>query len=392
MRRLARAICAAGLAAFLAAGAARAEGATRISWEAPPDGALPPDGDPRPQRVIDLAVCLDTSNSMDNLIDSARMKLWQIVTELARARPTPRLRVGLLSYGTPSYGAHTGWVRVEIDLTDDLDAVYDRLMALRTDGGTEYVARVTSRAVEALSWDRRNDTLRMIFVAGNESADQDPDIPTARAARTAEARDIIVNTIYCGAERNADASGYRRFASLAHGRFAAIDQSSGIRVVRTPFDSELARLGVELNTTYIAYGRRGREFAANQKRQDANAAGLSVAVAAQRASAKSCKLYRNTGWDLVDATKEKGFRLEDLQAEELPAEMRPMSAEEREAYVEKMARRRGGIQAEIQRLTKLRSKHVAKEMKERGAGAKGSFDLAVSETVRVQAEAAGYTF
>ena len=348
--------------------------------------------DPSPERVIDLAICLDTSNSMDGLIDSARMKLWQIVTELSQARPIPRLRVAVLAYGTPSYGAHTGWVRVESDLTDDLDTVYEKLMSLRTNGGTEYVARVTSYAVNELSWDDRNDTLRMIFVAGNESADQDPQIRTAGVARTAATRNVIVNTIYCGREGNSDSAGYRRFASLAHGRFAAIDQSSGVRTVNTPYDGDLARLSGELNGTYLAYGARGAEKAANQRRQDANAATLAPSVAAERARAKSSRLYRNHSWDIVDALIEKkGFKLEDLEADELPAEMREMSNEEAEVFVKETAKRRSEIQSEIKRITRLRSEHVAKEKADRAPG-EGSFDTAVRAAVREQAEAAGYAF
>jgi hypothetical protein len=44
---------------------------------------------PAAQRRVDLCICLDTSNSMDGLIDSAKAKLWAIVNELATARPRP---------------------------------------------------------------------------------------------------------------------------------------------------------------------------------------------------------------------------------------------------------------------------------------------------------------
>ena len=82
------------------------------------------------ERPIDLVICLDTSNSMDGLIGAAKIKLWDIVNELGRAHPRPHLRVGLYTYGTPSYGVESGYVRKEIDLTDDLDSVYAKLTAL----------------------------------------------------------------------------------------------------------------------------------------------------------------------------------------------------------------------------------------------------------------------
>src|SRR5262245_4574604 len=101
-------------------------------------------------KSIDLAICLDVSNSMDGLIGSAKAKLWDIVNDLARIQPTPNLRVALFSYGNDGYDPKVGWVRKDLDLTTDLDAVYQKLFALTTRGGTEYVTRVFRDAVEQL--------------------------------------------------------------------------------------------------------------------------------------------------------------------------------------------------------------------------------------------------
>ncbi|HEX8954615.1 MAG TPA: hypothetical protein VF945_22325, partial [Polyangia bacterium] len=60
-------------------------------------------------KKVDLVIALDTSSSMDGLIDSARAKLWDVVNLLAHAKPTPLVRVGLLSYGNDGYDARVGW-------------------------------------------------------------------------------------------------------------------------------------------------------------------------------------------------------------------------------------------------------------------------------------------
>ena len=57
-------------------------------------------------------------------------------------KPTPALRVGLLTYGTDEATEAEGRIVVQTDLTDDLDDVYARLMALGTKGSEEYVGRV----------------------------------------------------------------------------------------------------------------------------------------------------------------------------------------------------------------------------------------------------------
>src|SRR5436305_15109786 len=99
------------------------------------------DAKPAP-KPVDVVICLDTSNSMDGLIASAKQKLWDIVNDLAKAQPAPDLRVALYSYGHTHYDAKAGWVRKELDLTTDLDSVYKKLNGLTTNGGDEYVARV----------------------------------------------------------------------------------------------------------------------------------------------------------------------------------------------------------------------------------------------------------
>src|SRR5262245_13207221 len=74
-------------------------------------------------KEIDVVLCLDVSGSMNGLIDSAKTKLWDIVNDLAKIKPSPKLRVGLYSYGHTTYDASKGWVRKEIDLSDDLDEI-----------------------------------------------------------------------------------------------------------------------------------------------------------------------------------------------------------------------------------------------------------------------------
>jgi len=53
---------------------------------------LPPAEKGKP---VDVVLALDTSNSMDGLIDSAKRKLWAIVNDLAKIEPAPTLRVAL---------------------------------------------------------------------------------------------------------------------------------------------------------------------------------------------------------------------------------------------------------------------------------------------------------
>jgi len=343
------------------------------------------------RRPVDLAICLDTSGSMQGLIEAAKRKLWDITNELAKAKPTPRLRVALLTYGNDGHNAAEGWVRLDIGLTEDLDSICQQLFALTTNGGTEYVGRVIQASLDRLDWTPSNEALKLIFVAGNEPADQDPRVPFRDACRRAIAKGIMVNSIYCGPAGNAEAAGWREVAALADGQFASIDQNHGTVEVATPYDGDLQRLSAALNTTYVPFGREGAAGAARQRAQDANVAALSAPAAASRAMAKSSSVYVNR-WDLVDAVRDKGVDLETAKAEELPEPMRAMNVGERKAHVEAMAAKRAEIQQSIGALTAKRQAHIAAEQAKAGQAGDAAFDAAVRKAMRGQAEKKGFTF
>ena len=254
----------------------------------------------RPWEAIDLVIALDTSDSMQNLIDAARLSLWDIVNELQLAEPTPALRVGLLAYGSPAYDRNNGWVRVETDLTTDLDYVSERLFELTTSGGSEYVARALKTAIEELSWVPSYDALKLVFVAGNEPADQDPEVDFRDTGLLAADEGISVTVIFCGNPNQEQAETWKELALEPEGRFAAIDQRAGPVKVSTPYDQELVRLSAAMNATFIPLGESGQERQRNLARQDTNASKLSPAAAAARARTKAMPGY-TAGWDLISA-------------------------------------------------------------------------------------------
>ena len=365
-------------------------------WSAGPAGgdsvAAAARGQVESRRPVDLVICLDTSGSMNGLIESAKQKLWAVVNELATAKPRPRLRVALYQYGNDGLARENGWVERICDLTDDLDTVYGKLFALRTNGGTEYVARVVRAAVGELDWSKESNALRVIFVAGNEPATQDKEFPLKDTCAAAAGKGIVINTIHCGDEETGRRTGWADAALWADGRYAAIDQDHGTVIINTPYDQQLSELSRQVNDTYVPYGPAGAGGGANQAAQDANAATLGVAAEAQRAAGKSTTLYSNSGWDLVDASREASFDLAKVEEEHLPAEMRGMTLEQRKAHLEAQAKRRDGIRKQIQELSEKRQAFAKKEMERQGLSEEKSFDAALRTAVRQQAESKGFEF
>jgi hypothetical protein len=343
-------------------------------------------------KPIDVVVCLDTSNSMDGLIASAKIKLWDIVNDLAKVQPAPDLRVALYSYGNDGYDKSRGWVRKEIDLTSDLDEIYRKLNALTTNGGEEYVARVCHDALADQKWSTDSSALKIIFVCGNEPASQDPTIKLASVGEKAKAQGVIINPIFCGPANHKDATDWKEFAAMAGGRFASIDQDRGSVAIATPFDKELGELSTKLNSTYLAFGRFAQVKAANQAAQDVNAAKLSASAAASRATTKGGGLYRNSEWDLVDRLKDDPkFDVTKVAEADLPEEMRKLKPEERVAYVKKKADVRAAMQKQIADASIKRDAFVRDYQKKNPSTAEKAFDVAIRQMVREQAATKGLT-
>jgi hypothetical protein len=355
-----------GLALSLSGGAARAEA---------PAGQGP---------AIDIALALDVSGSMSGLIDSAKIKLWDIVNDLAKDKPAPRLRVALYSYGHTTYDAQKGWVRKELDLTSDLDAIYQKLFALTIDGGEEYVARVSRDAIVEQKWSAEPGAIKHIFVAGNEPASQDPTLALKDVADLAVKNGIHIHTIFCGNPQDGQAADWKEFAKLAKGQFAAIDQNNGTVVINTPLDGELDALNRRLNGTYLVYGgQKGLEQQKNQQEQDGNALKLGAAVQASRVLCKNGCLYRNDAWDLVDRCKnDSKFDVKSLPLDQLNDEMKKMTPVEREAYVKDMIARRDAIQEQINAVGALRSIYVQEEIKKNPKAGDKAFDEAIKKALK----------
>jgi hypothetical protein len=345
--------------------------------------------------TIQVAILLDTSGSMDGLIDQARKQLWRVVNELAVAKKdghSPDLQVALYEYGNDGLSAENGYIRRILPLTTDLDRVSEELFALRTNGGSEYCGQVIGEATKGLNWSKSPDDMKLIFIAGNEEFTQGK-VDFHTTCKTAIEKGIIVNTIFCGDKQEGIRTKWKEGADMADGRYMSIDQNSAVAEVAAPQDKEIAILGADLNKTYIGYGRSGAAGAARQNAQDANLAAAAPNANVQRQVAKASAVYSNTSWDLVDATKEGVVDIAKIDAKDLPDEMKKMTPEQRKAYVAENARKRADIQSKIKKLDAERQKYIADAIRKASEPATNStLDAAVISAVRDIGTKQGYKF
>lgn len=343
---------------------------------------------PTESPTIDIVFCIDRSGSMSQVIETAKIKVWAIVNEVARAKPTPVLRIGLIGYGNANNPLQV------TPLTSDLDEVYKHLMTYTDNAsmGAEYVGTMIQKATTDIQWSAGNKTLKIIYVVGNETAKQG-DIDYTTSAPQAIAKGIVVNAIYCGDyDKDTVSSTWREFAKLADGQYMEIASDGGAIVVNTPYDAQLAELSAKLNTTYLGYGVKAQYHMENQAMQDGNAQALGAAPAADRAAAKSGAMYQNSSWDLVDASKQDSFNLSAIPEEQLPEELRKLTPDQRKAAIEAKSKERAELQNQIQEISVKRSDYIQKEVADNGLTADKAFDAAVQKTIVEQGRAKGFEF
>lgn len=336
---------------------------------------------------IQVALLLDTSGSMDGLIEQAKSQLWKMVNELASTKKdgkSPNIEIALYEYGKDDYSAEVGHIKQLVPLTTDLDLVSEQLFKLRTNGGSEYCGWAIKNAVNDLKWSKSNDDLKIIIIAGNEPFNQGSK-DYKETCKEAISNGIIVNTIFCGVCDEGIRSFWKDGSDRADGKYMCINQNESIVHVSTPFDQEIVKLNEKLNSTYIAYGKKGKEKKERQAVQDANAATYSQANVAERVVSKSSAAYQNDDWDAVDAFKDNAPAIKNLKTEELPSEMQGMTEEEKVSFIDKKSKEREAIQKQILETNQKREQFIVDENKKNSLAPKNTLDEVMLNTVKEQA-------
>ncbi|MDV7187889.1 VWA domain-containing protein [Lutibacter sp. TH_r2] len=348
---------------------------------------------PAPKQQIKVALLLDTSNSMDGLINQAKTQLWEIVNELSYAKcgtHQPDLHIALYEYGNDGLEQSDGFIRQVLDFSTDLDEISKKLFSLRTNGGSEYCGEVIQSSLKDLKWGTNNTDLKLIFIAGNEPFTQGK-INYKEAASLANEKNVTVNTIFCGNYENGISGKWQHGAQLTKGDYMTIDHNKAIVHIATPYDKIIIEQNKKLNTTYVNYGSEGNYKKQLQAEQDSEAETLDEVVVVKRAVSKSSRLYKNSSWDLVDASKKKEFKYDDIDKKSLPKELQNKTSSELKMYVEKQEKEREKIQKKIQELNNLRKQYIAKQ-KASSKNNSTNLDTAMISAIKKQAKTKNFSW
>ena len=343
--------------------------------------------------TLEMVFVLDTTGSMGGLLEGAKQRIWGIVNEVMQSTSHPAVRIGLVAYRDRS----DQYVTQVLPLTDDLDKVYATLMNYEAGGGgdaPEDVRRALADGVMEAGWSRSSAQLaQVIFLVGDAPPHTDyPDEQDALVtADTAVQQGIIVNTIQCGNSVETKQV-WESIAQRGRGQYFAIPQNGGVQTISTPYDAELSKLGAKLGTTYVAYGggsgEEGERYRADAEKRAASseltvAASAPVEARVQRSINKAVNAKAYIG-DLLQNIENGSVKLEAVADEDLPADLRALTVNERKKEIEKRLAERKEIRTQILALSKQRADYISAQQKKQSVGSQNSFDVAVSAALKEQ--------
>jgi Mg-chelatase subunit ChlD len=336
---------------------------------------------------VELVFALDTTGSMSGLIDGAKRKIWSIAQFIANGQPKPDVRIGLVAYRDIG----DAYVTRFYDLSDDLDDVFAHLSSFEAGGGgdtPEHVSKALYEAVYNTSWTKDQSALKQIYLVGDAPphTDYQDGFDYNKIAKKAHDLGIHINTIRCGSDAQTEMV-WNQISTASAGEYASIDQSGGVRVAATPYDTKLAELNARLVGTGIGYGDGRARYHAKV----AAAMAMPASAAADRASYFGKRGGGGVGGkgdnldDLVEGLASGSVSVAKVPTASLPPEMQPLDAPAREAFVKGKLEERTKVQAEINAVAKERNGWLHKNVAEKP----DSFDAKVEGALKKQAKSIG---
>jgi hypothetical protein len=325
---------------------------------------------------VDVVFAVDTTGSMGGLIEGAKRTVWSIATHIRQTDQDADVRIGLIAYRDLG----DDYVTRDFGLTGDLDSVFTELASFRAAGGGDTPEDVDAALFDALhkmQW--RGDAKKLVFLVGDAPPASRGDVPRFDVlAREAGEKQIIINTIRCGLDRDTEVA-WQRIASLGHGQFSTIQQDGGVQQIATPYDDKLAELSAKIDRTAVIVGDDAARGVYHRNMEAAKAA--PPAARADRARYYNAKgAGPRDSNDILDKVAAGSADITSFTAEALPAEMRAMDPAALKQELEKRADERKAAQQELSKVAKERDEYLEQQAKD-GKGGKDGFDAKVNSAI-----------
>lgn len=342
---------------------------------------------------IQVVFALDCTGSMGGLIKAAKDKIWSIATGMTQTQGDVNISFGFVFYRDRG----DQFVTKHIQLTNDMDLVYRELMDMQARGGGDSPESVNQALYEAINdfkWDKSKDVYKVVFLVGDAPPHMDyaNDVKYPETCHQAIKKDIIINSIQCGDMRETTPV-WKDIAQRGGGEFLQLSQSGNEVVIRCPHDTEISRLMDVIDGTRIYYGTIEIRVKSEEKVKASEKIKVETSedVQAKRAEYNYSNVSNNASYmgsnELITDIHAGKIKLQDIPAEQLPENMKKMSLQERQKYVDAKIQKRKEAEAQLAAQLKARSAYVEEQTAKMGEDAvNSSFSGQVHKVVVNQAK------
>lgn len=378
--------------------------------------------------TADIAILLDTSGSMQRLINQVRDGLWQTLNELGEIRKDGEvadLRLALYEYGSGVVSAEANFIQMLAPLTTDHTVIAEKLFATKAQGSEEFSGKAIQMATEDLSFSLDSQDYKAIVIAGNETIHQGP-VDALDAAAESQSKDILINSIFAGAQTivtrpaptpgnggcrffcplppaptpptdpqtslNPIFSEWMALAEVGGGKSLNIDHKNSIPYIPSPFDDKIVESTEAISTTYLPFGSKGQEEYNRMRNLDRSVRNSGNGSYMGWGDYRSGNFGQATyaTWDLVSAHRAGSMDLTQIVDSELPKVMRGLTLIEKRNHVIKISLKRKALEDEINNLREKRKVYVDAQLASDDQNREANFADAMKEILLEQLRNKGF--
>ena len=115
---------------------------------------------------LDVAFLLDATGSMGDEIDAVKVKIREMISEIALGEPAPDVRFGIVAYRDRG----DDYVTRMYELTRDIDEIVENLDEISAAGGGDYAESFNEGlhvVVQDLNWERKATVAKLVFLVAD---------------------------------------------------------------------------------------------------------------------------------------------------------------------------------------------------------------------------------
>lgn len=291
------------------------------------------------QDKVEIVICADLSGSTNGLLTDLKDNFYRLVENASLKNHNAEVKIGVVAYARPSFGATSAYVKILSDITNNYDLVFNRLADLKPsiEKGDQFVGNALYVSALGLHWSEEPGVKKMIFLIGNGKVNTGR-FNFEKACELARKKNISIHTLYCILKNPvpSDIPQWVKIADLSTGQAATVKISQSDRkYYPLNFGKEVEELNKKFLSTFIYYGTAGKLSYNNMCRADSLHRSISVSAYCARTKFVTADSYNTLTytWDLVSLSKINLPDFSKLERKQLPDSMQNYDAEKIKSIV-----------------------------------------------------------